>query len=199
MSKLSNPVKLLIAVLFMAGNPLWAQTLSPPALVPVLQEGGMVVVMRHASSPRQVPDVAHAADGNKTLERQLDAQGLMQATDFGEALERLGIRFSRVGTSPAFRARETANHAGLRVILVYDELGNEGMRESGEEKAAWLRQQTAKTPTADNVLLITHGPNIGAAFPGVGPTQEGEALVFNPAVSNNIPIGRIPITAWPML
>lgn len=196
MPRLPIPARLLLVVSLVAANPLFAQTLSPQALVSALQKGGMVVVMRHASSPREKPDAANAAAGNSDLERQLDARGLAQAAALGAALERLDIRFARVGTSPAFRARETASQAGLHVILVYDELGNAGMQASGADKARWLRQQTAKIPVTDNVLFITHGPNIGAAFPDVGATREGEALVFNPAVSNTVPVGRMTIDAW---
>lgn len=176
-----------------------AQSMTQSQLVTALQKGGMVVVMRHASSPRERPDAASAAPGNTNLERQLDARGRREAIAFGEALKRLGIEFSRVGTSPAFRARQTANLAGLRVLLVHDELGNEDMRDAGADRAAWLRRQTATVPEAANELLITHGPNISAAFPDVGRTAEGEALVFNPALNNRVPIGRIAIDAWPDL
>lgn len=49
-----------------------AQTLSGQALVAALREGGYVIVMRHASSPREEPDERTANADNVNRERQLD-------------------------------------------------------------------------------------------------------------------------------
>lgn len=179
--------------------PLAAQEMTAAELVAQLQAGGKVIVMRHASSPRDLPDADRASAGNVNLERQLDAGGREAARRFGEALRRLGITISETGSSPAFRAMETARQAGLGDIVPYEQLGNEGMLASREEQASWLRMQAASGTPAGNRLLITHNPNITAAFPDVGRTGEGEALVFDPAVSNQVPIGRIAISAWPSL
>ena len=173
-----------------------AQGLSPEELVAELQAGGKIIVMRHASSPRELPDAASATPGNTSLERQLDEQGRRDAMAFGAALQRLGISIGQTGSSPAFRARETAYNAGLGGLYPYEQLSNEGMRESSAEKGEWLRTQASSRPISGNRLMITHGPNISAAFPEVGATSEGEALVFDPEVSNSKPIGRIAISEW---
>src|SRR5215216_6336710 len=79
-----------------------AQTMSGPALVKSLQAGGHVIVMRHASSPGQIPDKPNA--DNVPPERQLDDKGRSTATAIGEALRRLKIPVGEVLTSPTYRA-----------------------------------------------------------------------------------------------
>jgi phosphohistidine phosphatase SixA len=177
------------------------QTLEGEALVAALREGGCVIVMRHASSPRELPDAATANADNVDRERQLDAEGRREATAMGEALRRLGIPIGEVLSSPTYRAMETAHRMGLTDIEVVDELGNEGMRASGEAYTAWLRANVAKIPESGNRLLITHGPNLAAAFPDdAGGLEEGDALVFRPSGNGAAPmIARLKMTDWPKL
>ena len=58
----------------MAGTA-YAQALHGQALVEALQKGGYVILMRHASSPRELPDKKTADPDNTKLERQLDEGG----------------------------------------------------------------------------------------------------------------------------
>lgn len=174
-----------------------SQTLSGDDLLSALQEGGHIIVMRHASSPRQVPDAETANADNVNLERQLDDEGRKGAAVMGESLRRLGISLSEVESSPTYRALETARLAGFTQVDVYEELSNQGMRTSGAANAAWMLARVAATPQQGNRLLITHYPNVAAAFPGLEPgLEDGEALVFDPGVSTTTPIARIKISAW---
>src|SRR5829696_2953167 len=77
-----------------------AQTLSGTALVSALRKGGYVIVMRHASSPRETPE-PNADNVNK--ERQLDAAGRASASAMGKALRDLMIPVGEVLTSPTYR------------------------------------------------------------------------------------------------
>lgn len=168
------------------------------AAIDALRAGGHVIVMRHTSSPRDLPDAASANDDNASGERQLDETGRRDAEALGAALRKLDIPVASVETSPTYRAQETARVAGFDEFVMRDELGNEGMREASEKYAQWLRERIAQAPGAGNALLITHGPNIAAAFPehasGMG---EGDALVF--ATGNPEPVARIAIAEWPAL
>jgi hypothetical protein len=90
---------------------------------------------------------------------------------------------------------------GYSDIRPVDELSNEDMRASGEAYAAWLRANVTVSPDTGNRLLITHGPNVSAAFPehaaGMG---EGEALIFRPAANGDpVMVARIAIMEWPDL
>src|SRR5579864_3519136 len=103
-----------------------AQTLSGEALVKALRQGGYVIVMRHASSPREVPDKQTANPDNTKPERQLDAEGRTTATAFGKALRDLKIPIGEVLVSPTYRAMETVRLAKLSDPKPQPELGDNG-------------------------------------------------------------------------
>jgi phosphohistidine phosphatase SixA len=167
-----------------------------------LQAGGLVLVMRHARSPRETPTREQAQPDNRSLERQLDAEGRAGAAAMGEALRRLRIPISSVLTSPAYRAIETLRHAGYSSFTTADELGDGGqsMQPATEGQSAWLRARAAQPPAGGNVLLVTHQTNIARAFPESEAVAEGEVLVLRPdGRGGTTLVGRIPIEAWPRL
>ena len=177
-----------------------AQTLGGAALVKSLQAGGYMIVMRHASSPREVPDKRTANPDNVTLERQLDEKGRATATGMGEALRRLKIPVGEVAASAAYRARETARLAGFSSPRVITELGeaNQSMQAASRAQAEWLQKRVAAFPKGTNTLLITHSPNIGGAFPEFASIADGEALVFGPDGKGGARVvARITIEEWP--
>ena len=186
-----------VAVLAVAAQ---AQTLSGPALVKALQAGGHVIVMRHASSPSEIP--ARPNPDNVPAERQLDEQGRAGATAMGEALRRLTIRIGETLTSPTYRARETARLAGLPNPRPVAELG-EGtgsMQAVSKAQTEWLQKKARELPRGSNTLLVTHVPNITAAFADVPALAQGEALVFRPDGKGGTSlVGRIKIEEWPGL
>ena len=179
-----------------------AQTLAGAGLVSALQRGGHVIVMRHASSPRQPPDERTANADNVERERQLDAAGRASATAMGEALRRLKVPVGEVLTSPTYRARETARYAQLANAKPFEELGDGGqsMQTAAEKQGLWLREKVKQFPRGTNTMLVTHMPNIARAFPDASDVADGEALVFGPdGKGGGRLIGRIPIDQWPSL
>ena len=181
-----------------------AQTLSGSSLVRALKGGGYVLVMRHASSPAQVPDARTADPGNTTRERQLDETGRSTSVAMGKAIKTLGIAIGEVYSSPTYRARETARLAQFPTPMPVPELGDRGksMQAVQPADAAWLRHRAATAPPrGTNVVVITHQPNIAAAFPQVSPTPgDGEMLVFRPdGQGGSTLVGRIRIDDWPHL
>lgn len=168
------------------------------AAVDALRAGGLVIVMRHASSPRDLPDAATAQADNVNRERQLDAQGRREAEAMGTALRRLGIPIDTVESSPAYRAVETARLAGFADIATVAELSNEGMQAAGARRGEWLRERVLRGADSGNALLITHGPNVNAAFPEYAQgMEEGEALILDPrgAEAPRL-VARATIGAW---
>src|SRR5580700_8592874 len=95
------------AAVLVATGTAHAETLSGEALVKALRQGGYVIVMRHASSPREAPDRQIANADNVNLERQLDEAGRASAIALGSALGQLKIPIGEVFTSPTYRALET--------------------------------------------------------------------------------------------
>jgi phosphohistidine phosphatase SixA len=173
--------------------------LSGDALLNALRAGGYVIVMRHAHSPHEAPDAAHAKPGNRNLERQLDEAGRKSATAMGMALRKIQVPISRVLSSPAFRAIETARYLGLGAPHKFEQLGTAGMGASvADESTQWLRDKVAETPPPGSCeLIITHMPNLVAAFGNqASDLQDGEALIFKPNGKTPVLVARVRIEQW---
>jgi phosphohistidine phosphatase SixA len=181
-----------------------AEPLGGQQLIGALRSGGCVIVMRHAASPREVPDASSAAPGNQSRERQLNADGIRTATAMGVALKGLKIPIGEVWSSPTFRARQTAAYAALPEPKLAEALGDggESMSSVGEKPAEWLRSRANQAPgVGTNTLVITHFPNLRGAFGDLASgVADGEALVFRPDASGqpNL-IGRVKIEDWPKI
>jgi phosphohistidine phosphatase SixA len=185
-------------VMLLGSQHLAAQTLPRVALVAELRKGGYVILMRHANSPRELPDATTANADNPTHERQLDATGRRDATAMGAALKRLHVPIGEVISSPTYRALETARLIDAGKARTAEQLGNEGMSITDEARATWVRNEVARKASGGNRLLITHGPNISAAFPQYASGMaEGEALVFDPrGAKGPVLVQRIRIDEW---
>src|SRR5580658_1264390 len=189
------------AAMLLAGA-VHAQTLQGEALVRALRQGGYVIVMRHTSSPREVPDKKTANPDNVTPERQLDEVGRTTATAMGKALRDLKIPIGEVYTSPTYRALETVKYAQLGKPQPVPELGDNGQSMQGgtDAQAAWLRKKITQFPKGTNTILITHLPNLRDAFPELTDVADGEALVYGPDGKGGATLlGRIKIEEWPKL
>jgi phosphohistidine phosphatase SixA len=179
-----------------------AQTLKGDALVKALQKGGYVIVMRHTSSPREVPDKKTANPDNVKPERQLDEVGRTTATSMGKALRDLKIPIGDVLTSPTYRALETVKYAQLGKSQPVAELGENGASMQGgtEAQAAWLRKAVTQFKAGTNAILVTHFPNIRGAFPELTDVADGEALVYGPDGKGGAALlARVKIEEWPGL
>lgn len=180
-----------------------AQMLSGDALVKALQHGGYVIVMRHASSPRQVPDKAIANPDNTKPERQLDQTGRSTSAAMGKALRALKIPIGEIYSSPTYRALETIRLAQLPNPKPTPELGDNGqsMGITTEAQAAWLQKAVTQFPSGTNTLLVTHFPNLTRAFPqDARGVEDGEALIFGPDGKGGAKVvARVKIEDWPKL
>jgi phosphohistidine phosphatase SixA len=194
----SSGMLLLMTVSAMAG-----QTASLEELISRLRQGGYVLVMRHASSPREAPVKERANADNLNLERQLDEPGRRGASAMGDALRRLRIPIGAVLTSPTYRAMETVRIARLEAPMVVSELGDGGQSMQGvsEPQAAWLRGRVTEIPRTGNTILVTHQPNLSRAFSEWGASvADGETVVLRPdGKGGTTLVGRIPIEQWSRL
>lgn len=173
-----------------------------PAIA-ALAKGGLVIVMRHASSPRTPPTAESAQADNPDLERQLDREGREGAAAMGDALRRLKVPVGRVLSSPTYRARETVRATRLTPVETVEALGDGGQSMQGvtEAQAAWLRSKATEQPATGNTLIVTHQPNLTRAFPAWGSTvTDGESVILRPDGRGGVEVlGRIPIGDWARL
>jgi len=181
------------------------QVLTGKDLLSALRAGGCVIVMRHASSPREPPDAAHADRANVNHERQLDEAGRKSARAMGEALRRLQIPIGHVLSSPTYRALETVRLARVGKPETDTQLGDAGQSmqaDTSGRRGAWLKMTVAVGPAAGtNTVIVTHFPNMREAFgdaaAGLG---DGEALIFRPDGSGDAAlVGRMKISDWAKL
>ena len=180
-----------------------AQSLSNEMLVKALQHGGYVIVMRHASSPRETPSAETANAENTNHERQLDEAGRSSAIAMGKALHELNIPVGAVFTSPTYRALETVRLAQLPAPQTVAELGDGGqsMQASNDAQSAWLQKKITELPKGTNTIVVTHFPNMSRAFPqSTSGLADGEALVFgSDGKGRTTLIARVKIEEWPKL
>lgn len=182
-----------------------AQTLSGPELVKHLQEGGYVLLMRHAHSPATPPEKTAADTGNVKLERQLDETGRRTASAMGKALRTLHISFGSVLSSPTYRALETIRLAKLGQPKTFTELGDGGqsmMASAVSGQRNWLRSKVAESPKpGSNTVIVTHMPNIQTAYGELASgLADGETLIFRPDRHDGADlVGRVKIEDWPLL
>jgi len=193
----------LCATFALFAAPAIAQTLQGDALTKALQHGGYVILMRHASSPREIPDRKTANPDNTKPERQLDQTGRETAAAMGKAFRDLKIPVGTVLSSPTYRALETVRLAQFGVPKTFEELGDGGQSMAGttEAQAAWLRSKVTEIPKGTNTLIVTHFPNINRAFPKESAgLEDGEALVFgSEGATGATLVARIKIQDWPNL
>jgi len=168
-----------------------------------LRQGGYVIVMRHASSPRDAPDPKTANPDNVDRERQLDEEGRATAVALGQALRELKIPLGDVFSSPTYRALETLRLAQVGNPRPIAELGDggRGMQVSSEAQAAWLRNKVTQFPARTNALIVTHLPNMSRAFPQwTTGLADGEALIFGPdGKGGTTLVARVKIEDWPRM
>jgi len=194
---------LAVLTLLVMVRPASAQTVAGEALVKALQQGGYVLVMRHTSSLRDAPTKASANPDNVKLERQLDDTGRATAIAMGNAMRQLKIPIGRVFTSSTYRALETVRFAQLPNPRIQAELGDGGQSMVGvaEAQSAWLKQQVLGLPRGTNTILVTHLPNMAAAFPQeTSGLSDGETLVFHAdGTGGRTLVARIKIEQWPTM
>jgi phosphohistidine phosphatase SixA len=134
------------------------------------------------------------------MERQLDDVGRATATAMGQALRDLKIPLGSVFTSPTYRALQTVRFAQLPGPHTQVELGDGGQSMAGvtEAQSRWLRQQVRERPSGTNTMLVTHLPNMTAAFPQeTDGLSDGETLVFAPdGQGGTALVARITIDRW---
>ncbi|SER53078.1 Phosphohistidine phosphatase SixA [Vreelandella subterranea] len=158
-----------------------------------LEEGGLVILMRHSLAPG-VGDPPGFERGRCETQRNLSEQGRAQARLAGEAFRERNIPIGAVYASRWCRALDTAELMQLGDVEPAPWLDSffrgRGDREAITQAA---RERIAAWEQSGNMLLVTHQVNISAlAGRGVG---SGEMLVVRPATGGLEVVGRLDVRA----
>jgi len=141
---------------------------------------------------------------NVAQQRQLNDEGRAQARAMGEAVRKLKIPVAQVQTSMFQRAVETAMLMGFGNVTASVDITEGGLVVTPIEnnrRAQALRALAATTPPAgNNVVIVTHKPNIMDAFgKDWFDVREGEASVFKPEAGGYKLVARVRAEEWSKL
>jgi phosphohistidine phosphatase SixA len=199
-------VRLFLAVLVVlaagcggASAPATQDRLDPVQLVEALQDGGLVVYLRHAETDRSKEDDDVVDFEDCATQRNLNDAGREQARTIGEAFRALEIPVDEVVSSEYCRTRQTGELAFGQVELEPDLTGfpNRG-DPTYDGRVTRTRELLGELADGGNLVLVAHVKNIEAAA-GVS-IEEGELAVFEPLGGTEFRhLGDIPPSAWPQL
>jgi virginiamycin B lyase len=169
-----------------------------PGLVRELQQGGFVLVLRHAVTDQTKQDEDPVDLSDCSTQRNLSATGRAQARAIAHAVRRLELPIGAVLTSRFCRTQETARLAFGRekvepaLLNTIDAVHDTGWRR--QIRAA--RRLIGARPAAGTLtVLVTHGVVVSDAT-GLE-LEEGETLVFRPlGSSRHRLVGRIAPEEW---
>ena len=149
---------LLHASLLAALAPLAPLAQADEALWALLQQGGHVVLLRHALTDPGVGDPPGFRLDACATQRNLSEPGRSEARRLGEALRERRVPVARLLSSPWCRCLDTARLVFAREAEVEPALGNlfgRADREAGQVAA--LRALVGRPVAGGNVFMVTHG------------------------------------------
>lgn len=162
-----------------------------------LQQGGLVVYFRHATTDRSHED-QHPVDLERCeTQRNLSEVGKNQANEIGKAFRRLAINASEVVSSPFCRCKDTATiafgDAKLDSSLYFAVALNKQQRDAHTKV---LKKMISDIPSSGNRVIVSHTSNLREAT-GLWPKPEGAAYVFKPQGNGQYQVlGMISPGAW---
>ena len=147
--------------------------LSADSMMVELRKGGYTILWRHTATDYSTRDVPGATE--RSQQRNLTAQGALDAEIIGRMLKLRGVPIGEVLASPMFRTRETAERAfGHTEVTPLLRL----LDPTPEQRALLM----APPATGTNRVLVTHHFIIERNASGIRPgdVAEGEAAVVRP-------------------
>ena len=188
--------------------PLRATAADISKIVPMLKQGGYVLVLRHGATDDSQKDVYPFVFDDMKKQRQLSDQGRKVARQMGVAIKALGIPIGQIYSSKLNRAIETGSLVCPAHITPVSELTDSGAGSA----SAMANPNGANTKIGDairalvnkppamgtNNLLVTHKPNIADAFgKELADVKEAETLIYRPNPSGPPTlVGRVQASEW---
>ena len=141
-----------------------------------LRAGGHVALMRHTDAPGGVGDPPGFRVDECATQRNLSEKGRQDATKIGSRLQREGVAFEKILSSPWCRCIDTAKLLSMGAVETEATFGNVVvLRDQREALTTGARALIAKWTARGNLLVVTHGANI-FALTGSSPAS-GEIVV----------------------
>lgn len=171
-----------------------AQRLAGAALVDAIAQGGYVLVIRNARSPRAAPENGDRSPANLDGEREIDEHGQGQMSVIGYALRELRVPVATTLSGSAYRSRQSAKYLGFGEQRAVATLGEAA-------DPSWLADRVAEAPPAgQNTVIVTHGSLITAAFGrDARNVEQAETLIFEPGDGAPRLVARLSVEDWARL
>lgn len=176
-----------------------AEDAPPEALIAELQQGGLVIYLRHAQTEVDYADQVSAVMGDCATQRMLSAAGWAQARAIGGAVSGHAIPVAEVISSEYCRAWQTADLAFGR-FAVMAALNFEPAEDYAPEQVQAMADRVTPLLTAPvphgNRVIVGHDDPFKAAT-GIYPEPQGVAYVIRPDGAGGFAVlGHIPPDGW---
>jgi phosphohistidine phosphatase len=125
-------------------------------------------IVRHGESGRSLADL------KRDNERSLTSAGRKEVEEIADSIERLGVQFDEMASSPLPRAKETAQIIAKRQKKVKLQLWDE-LRPEGDRQAAI--SQLTKKGHESTVLLVGHEPYLTSLVTDMTGARPGSILL----------------------
>ena len=158
-----------------------------------LAAGGHIVMVRHGLTTPGAGDPAGFKLDECRTQRNLIEDGREESRKLGQLLRERKIAVDRVMSSEWCRCIETAELIGIGKIETYSPLNNLfGRPQNREPQEKELRPLIAGWKGPGNLLLVTHGANMGALMQINPETAAGVVLAPAPGTDAGFKVvGRI--------
>ncbi len=181
-------IPFLAILLVLLGTP--GASLADEALWGLLEAGGQVALIRHASTVPGFGDPPGFQLDDCATQRNLSEAGRDEARRIGAAFRARGVPVERVLSSRWCRCLETARLAfgSAEPWAPLDSFFDDRSREP--EHTRQVRVLAGDRPPSGNIFLVTHQVNI-TALTGIFPAQ-GEMVILTPGGNGSFEVaGRL--------
>jgi phosphohistidine phosphatase SixA len=169
-------------------------------LISKLQDGGLIVYIRHASTEKDYADQVTANVNNGSTQRVLSEKGWHEAIHIGHAFSFYKIPIEKVITSEYFRAWQTAWLAFKQYskdpnlnFLPFEDYTPPQILKMKKTITPYLSRIPA---TGKNTIIVAHDDPFESAT-GIYPEPMGISYIIQPRGENRFEIlGAIKATEW---
>jgi phosphohistidine phosphatase SixA len=158
-------------------------------LVPLLQKGGYILIMRHERTEIPSRDDDYSKPATDCMaQRNLSVAGYAGSVETGKAFAALNIPIGKVLASPMCRGIDTARMAFGKVepemrLIHHDNIPGRTPEVSGAEMRSLISELT---PGETNIVLVSHIGNINRAINTI--PSEGQISVIKREADGKITV-----------